>query len=126
MQDEPSAAEMLPAVARFLRDTVTTDHSAHTIFQARVAANAVDLAAREAQLTPRLNEEERVRLMKLLGHDGDLATQNRILADKLLDGSLSLATPGMKEHLWATSMAKLAVDQPSYASYRRALKRMQG
>lgn len=126
MQDEPRAAEILPAVARFLRDTVTTDHSAHTIFQARVAANAVDLAAREAQLTPRLNEEERVRLMKILGHDGDLLTQNRTLADGLLDGRLSLSTPGMKAHLWATSMAKLAVDQPGYASYRRALKASQG
>ncbi len=125
MQDEPRATEILPAVAQFLRDTVTTDHSAHTLFQARVAANAVDLAAREAELAPGLNEEERVRLMHILGHDGDLQTQNRALADALLEGRLSLSTPGMKAHLWATSMGKLAVDQPGYASYRRALKASQ-
>ena len=124
MQDEPKAAEILPAIAKFLRETVTTDHSAHTIFQARVAANATDLAAREAQLAPALDAAELTRLRKLLGTDGDLASLNRLLADRIADGSLTLTTPGLKAHLWATSLAKLAVDQPSYASYRRALKRM--
>jgi hypothetical protein len=123
MQDEPRAAEILPAVAKFLRETVTTDHSAHTLFQARVAANAVDLAAREASLAPHLEAEELVRLRSLLHTDGDLLTLNQILARKITSGELSLATTGLKEHLWATSMAKLAVDQPGYASYRRALKR---
>lgn len=123
MQDEPTASEILPAIARFLRETVTTDHSAHTIFQARVAANATDLAAREAQLAPRFEAEELARLQGLLGAKGDLVALNRTLADRIADGSMDLSTPGLKAHLWATSLAKLAVDQPSYASYRRALIR---
>ena len=126
MQDEPTAAEILPAVARFLRETVTTDQSAHTMFQARVAANAVDLAAREAALAPTFDAEEKARLVKLLGEDGDLLTLNRKLADQIADGTLTLDTPGLKAHLWATSLAKLAVDQPAYASYRRAVKRRGG
>ena len=124
MQDEPRAAEILPAIAKFLRETVTTDHSAHTIFQARVAANAADLAAREAQLSPGFDAAELKRLEALLGRTGDLHTLNRLLADRIADGSLDLSTPGLKEHLWDTSLAKLAVDQPSYASYRRAVKRI--
>jgi hypothetical protein len=123
VQDEPAAAEILPAVARFLRETVTKDSSAHTMFQARVAANAVDLAAREAALAPKFDEEERARLKSLLGEDGDLQALNCKLADRITGGTLTLDTPGLKAHLWATSMAKLAVDQPAYASYRRALKR---
>ena len=126
MQDEPTAAEILPAIARFLRETVTTDSSAHTMFQARVAANAVDLAAREAALAPKFDAEEKARLKALLGADGDLPALNRKLADQIAEGRLTLATPGLKEHLWATSMAKLAVDQPAYASYRRAVKRRGG
>jgi len=126
MQDEPTAAEILPAIARFLRETVTTDQSAHTMFQARVAANAVDLAAREAALAPRFDAEERERLKALLGEDGDLPALNRKLADQIAAGTLTLETPGLKAHLWATSMAKLAVDQPAYASYRRAVKRHGG
>lgn len=126
MQDEPTAAEILPAIARFLRETVTTDHSAHTMFQARVAANAVDLAAREAALAPGFDAEEKARLKALLGDEGDLLALNRKLADQIADGTLTLDTPGLKAHLWATSMAKLAVDQPAYASYRRAVKRRGG
>ena len=126
MQDEPTAAEILPAIARFLRETVTTDQSAHTMFQARVAANAVDLAAREAALAPKFDAEETARLIQLLGEDGDLPALNRKLADQIADGTLTLETPGLKAHLWATSLAKLAVDQPAYASYRRAVKRRGG
>ena len=124
MQDEPRAAEILPAIAKFLRETVTTDHSAHTIFQARVAANAADLAAREAQLSPGFDAAELKRLEALLCRTGDLHALNRLLADRIADGSLDLSTPGLKEHLWDTSLDKLAVDQPSYASYRHAVKRI--
>ena len=35
---------------------------------------------------------------------------------------LDLATPGVSDHLWATTMAKLAVDQPTYAAYRAELE----
>ena len=124
MQDEPRAAEILPAIAKFLRETVTAEPSAHTLFQARVAANACDLAAREAQLSPASDAAELDRLRALLGRDGTLAELNAELAARIADGSLTLETPELKAHLWATSMAKLAVDQPSYASYRRALKRL--
>jgi len=124
MQDEPRAAEILPAIAKFLRETVTTDHSAHTLFQARVAANACDLAAREGQLAPASDAAELDRLAALLGRTGTLAELNAELAARITDGSLTLETPDLKAHLWATSMAKLAVDQPGYASYRRALKRL--
>ena len=124
VQDEPRAAEILPAIAKFLRETVTSDPSAHTLFQARVAANACDLAAREAQLAPASDAAELDRLRALLGREGTLAELNAELAARIADGSLTLETPELKAHLWATSMAKLAVDQPSYASYRRALKRL--
>ncbi len=125
MQDDPRAVEILPAIARFLRETVTTDHSAHTIFQARVAANACDLAAREAQLAPASDAAELARLTALLGRTGTLAELNAELAARIADGALTLETPDLKAHLWATSMAKLAVDQPGYASYRRALTRLE-
>ena len=34
---------------------------------------------------------------------------------------VDLQTPGLSEHLWQTTMDKLAVDQPKYASYKREL-----
>jgi len=37
------------------------------------------------------------------------------------NAEVDLQTPGLSEHLWQTTMAKLAVDQPNYASYKREL-----
>ena len=36
---------------------------------------------------------------------------------------VDLATPGLADHLWQTTLAKLAVDQPNYASYKREMGR---
>ena len=51
--------------------------------------------------------------------DGSLADLNRALADKIAAGEANLQTPGLADHLWQTTLAKLAVDQPNYGSYKR-------
>ena len=61
------------------------------------------------------------RLKELLGADGSLIELNRALSEKIAKGEVDLQTPGLAEHLWQTTMDKLAVDQPSYASYKREL-----
>ncbi|MBV9533071.1 MAG: hypothetical protein JO283_18890, partial [Bradyrhizobium sp.] len=57
----------------------------------------------------------------LLGMAGPLFELNRALAEKIANGEVDLQTPRLAEHLWQTTMDKLAVDQPNYASYRREL-----
>jgi len=66
---------------------------------------------------------EAARLRQLLGIDGSLLDLNRALAEKIAKGEADLQTPGLAEHLWQTTMDKLAVDQPNYASYKRELGR---
>ena len=61
-------------------------------------------------------------LSRLLGIEGSLLDLNRVLSDKIAKGEIDLQTPGLAEHLWQTTMDKLAVDQPNYASYRRELE----
>jgi hypothetical protein len=46
-----------------------------------------------------------------------------VLADQIAKGEVDLQTPGLADHLWHTTMDKLAVDQPNYASYKRELER---
>jgi Domain of unknown function (DUF6285) len=48
---------------------------------------------------------------------------NRVLAERIAKGELDLRTSGLAAHLWQTTMEKLAVDQPNYASYKRELAR---
>ena len=44
------------------------------------------------------------------------------LAGRIAKGELDLQPPGLADHLWQTTMDKLAVDQPNYAAYRRELE----
>ena len=121
MQDEPTPIELTKAVADFLRSDITPMISGHNAFKLRVAINALDLVMRQLTLEDGSDAAEALRLAKLLGMQGPLLEQKRALAEKIAKGEVDLDTPGLKEHLWQTTMDKLAVDQPNYASYKREL-----
>jgi hypothetical protein len=120
MQDEPTPTEILTAVAALLRQTLTPALTGHTAFLTRVAANALDLVRRQIELGPAADAAELARLRALLGRDGDLAGLNAELCAEIEAGRTTPDTPGLAEHLWATTLEKLAIDQPSYPPYRRA------
>ena len=123
MQDEPTPIELTKAVADFLRNDITPLISGHQAFKLRVAINILDLVTRQLTREEGSDAREVERLRGLLGIDGSVAELNRVLADRIASGELDLATSGLAEHLWATTMDKLAVDQPNYASYKRELGR---
>jgi Domain of unknown function (DUF6285) len=119
MQDPPTVAELLATTAAFLRDVAVPQLSGHAAFHARVAANALDVVKRELELRPAAERDEHARLTGLLHSDGSLEELNALLSRRIAAGEVSLQTPGLAAHLWATTLAKVAVDQPTYASYRR-------
>jgi len=138
MQDQPTPSEVLAAVARFLKDVVAAETTGHTSFNARVAANALEMMRRQLDLAPAAETAEQARLESLLGAPaaqpaapargarrraatGDLTALNAELSRRLAAGELDLETRGLADHLWQTTLAKLAVDQPTYWGYRAAL-----
>jgi hypothetical protein len=121
MQDEPTPIELIKAVADFLRTDIAPQLSGHDAFNLRVSINALDLVTRQLAWEQGGNAAESARLSRLLGMQGTLGELNRMLADRIARGELDLQTRGLAEHLWKTTMDKLAVDQPNYASYRREL-----
>lgn len=123
MQDEPTPIELTKAVADFLRNDITPLISGHQAFKLRVAINILDLVTRQLTREEGSDANEVERLRALLGEDGSVMELNRALAERIAKGEIDLATPGLAEHLWATTMDKLAVDQPNYASYKRELGR---
>jgi hypothetical protein len=122
MQDEPTPAELLEGVATMLRDFAMPELTGRTAFLVRVGANAVDLVRRQIELGEKFDAAEHARLVALLKSDGSLPDLNARLCEAIEQRRITLDTPGLADHLWATTMEKLAVDQPQYASYRRALK----
>lgn len=126
MQDKPRPTDLLAAVTHYLRDELLPTLTAHHAFQLRVSCNALDLIARQLAMEPAANAQEVERLTRLLAQGGTLETLNAELARRIADGEATLDTPGLAEHLWATTLEKLAVDQPQYGAYRREIARSDG
>lgn len=121
MQDEPTPEELTSAVADFLRNDIAPVIGGHNAFKLRVAINALDLVTRQLRLEEGGDAAEIARLSQLLGRQGSLGDLNRALEERIAKGEADLQTPGLAEHLWQTTMDKLAVDQPNYGSYKREL-----
>ena len=123
MQDSPDPEDLIQAVAKFLREqagpALGQAGEAALGYQARVAANMLDIARRQLLLAPSAAARELTSLQGLLGQHGDLAVLNQQLAQAIASGAMAPDDPGLAEHLWASTLAKLAVDQPGYETYRR-------
>lgn len=120
MHQRPDPQDLLAAVALFLREQALPQLPAHAAYHARVAANMVDIVRRQLELAPAADAAELQRLRTLLQRDGSLAELNALLCGRIADGAIGLHTPGLATHLWQSTLDKLAVDQPTYESFRRA------
>jgi len=119
--DRPTLIELVSAVRDFVERQAMPRLEGHAAFHARVAVNALAIVARQLEQGPEAEAAELARLRALLGHDGTLDAQKRELCARIRAGEIGLDTPGLAEHLRATTLAKLAVDQPKYSGYVRAL-----
>ncbi len=119
MREQPSAAELIDAVAEFITRDLAPTLTGRLAFHARVAANVLAIVKRELSLGPDADRADAARLAALLGQEGDAAAQTAELCRRIAAGELAADDPALIEHLWATTLATLAVDQPGYATYRR-------
>lgn len=121
--DMPRTDELLRAVADFLRGEVMAATAGRTRFLARVAANAVEIAARDASLGNLHRARMAARLAELLGASGDLREMLRRLVTRLRDGSMPLDHPGLAAFLRDSVATQVAIDQPGYSGLRVALEK---
>ncbi len=122
MQDQPAAHDLVTAVREFLEKVAMPKLEGHDAFHARVAANALAIVERELAIAPKDNAQEIDRLVSLLGHGGTLQDLNTELCTEIREGRITLDTPHLADHLWATTLTKLSIDQPRYAAYKRAIE----
>lgn len=120
MHNRPQVGELLEAVRDFLEQKALPELRGRNAFHARVAVNALDILRRELERGAAAAEAERQRLLDLLsGPEGTVGELDRELCRRIRAGEITLATPGLAEHLWQTTLDRLAIDQPGYATYRR-------
>lgn len=120
MRDDPPAQAILAAAIQHLRDTVLPSVSGRTMFDLRVTISALTLVARELAAPDEAWEHQ--ALKSLLKADGDLISLNLLLAERIEAGTIQSDDPILLKHLRRVTLAKLAVDQPSYPGFRRHRK----
>ncbi len=97
---EPSTTEMLEAITEWIVADIKPKAEGHDRFKVAVALNALGMLTREAA-------------SPVIVHD-------KVLADDILTGRKTLATPGLLARLRKTALAKLGNDVPKYAALAKA------
>jgi aminoglycoside phosphotransferase (APT) family kinase protein len=120
--DMPRTDELVVSVRDFLRGDVMASTEGRTNFLARVASNSLDIVLRELSLGPPHRAGELERLRKLFSAPNeDLEGLRWRLTRELRDGSMPLDRPGLAQHLRATVVNQVAIDQPNYSGLKTAL-----
>lgn len=116
MSGHPSSAELVDAVRGFLA-SVESRLSGREAFHAKVAGNVLAIVERELRLQP--EAVERAALARLLGYDAPVDDLRAEACAALRVGRLTAATPGLVDTLIEATLARLAVDNPKFSTFRR-------
>lgn len=116
MAGHPDAAELIDAVRGFLA-SIESRLAGREAFHAKVAGNVLAIVERELRQQP--EAVERAALSTVLGRDGDTAALRADMCAALRAGRLGADTPGLLDALTTATLAKLAVDNPNFSTFRR-------
>ncbi len=119
--DMPRMDELLVSVRDFLRNDVMAATTGRLNFLSRVAGNSLDIVLRDLERGEAARAAEHARLAAFFGVADDLSTLRWRLTRGLRDGSIALDSPGLADHLRATVINQLAIDQPKYPALATAL-----
>ena len=119
--DMPRTDELLTSVRDFLRSDVMAATTGRTNFLSRVSGNSLDIVLRELMLGPNHQAQELARLQALYGSSDDLMTLKNRLVAELRDKSISLDNEALQIHLRQTVVNQIAIDQPKYSGFKKAV-----
>ena len=111
LHGNPTAAELVKAVAMFLREDVMAATDGRLNFLARVAANTLDGVERELRLGPAQERRHRERLAAFAQHD------QAGLAAAIREGKIDADDPALLAAVRAAVTDRLTVANPRYLSH---------
>jgi len=118
MITHPTAPELIDSVIRFIEERAAPQLKDRDAFLCRVAVNALAAVKREIEQGPAAEAAALERLRALLGRDGDFATLNAVLCDRIQDGSIDPLDPAVLAHMKASIIDQVRIDQPGYAGLK--------
>jgi Domain of unknown function (DUF6285) len=120
LDERPTSAELIAAVAEFIEKKAAPQLDAHTACHAKVALNVLHIVERELERDRRggADDAELARLRKLCGtgDDAGITALNRELCARIADGRIAIDDPALQEHLMLSALDRIAVDNPKYPS----------
>ena len=114
----PTAAELVDAVAGFLEGDVQEQLSGSTVYNLRVAVNALRIVERELAAAQTLEalDGERAALPGSPSDEAELAALVR-------DGAIELDDAALRAYLVRSVRARVAIDSPTYPAVAEADRR---
>ncbi|HVR28633.1 MAG TPA: DUF6285 domain-containing protein [Thermoanaerobaculia bacterium] len=122
MQDRPTLRELLDAAEDYLRTDLRPQLEGHAAFHTLVTANVLAIVKRELDGFETWNAAELERLRAILGGEGGLHELNVELCRRIRAGEIPIDDPRLLDHLIRSTLAKVAIDNPRYAGYQKALR----
>lgn len=114
----PTITELIEAVREFLEQEVQPSLPSPAAFHARVAVNALGIVQRELEQSATARDAEATRLKQLLDKDGVIDELTGELCRQLREGKIDYRDAKLLDHLRLTTLDRLAIDNPRYATYR--------
>lgn len=114
---QPSSEELIDAVRGFLESRASRELEGRSAFHAQVAVRALEVVLREATAGADVVRAATERLRGLIGDAGatvPLRNWERELCRMIRSGEIASDLPTLGVHLWETTAAQLAIDQPKY------------
>jgi hypothetical protein len=110
----PEATVILKAAVKYLEEELLPTLEGYHRFKTLVTVNALNIVRRELEMREAQATAERVRLVALLGHDGDVERLSRELAERIRDGSISIDDPALRAHIRQSLADALAINNPKW------------
>lgn len=118
--DMPRLEELVGATRDFLHGQVREETTGRTRFHALVAGNALDIVYRDLHFGAEHRRREHERVRALLDTDGPLLDLRWKLVHAIRDDRIALDDRKLHEHLRATVVNQIAIDQPKYSGFKTA------
>lgn len=118
--NRPTNLELIESVTEFLQNKIMPQVDKHSAFHTKVAINVLNIVAREIDQHDAMESAEIQRLQNLLDSDNsDLAQLNLTLCNQISEGDIALDRADLINHLWECTKAKVAIDNPRYATFKQ-------
>jgi hypothetical protein len=113
-QSFPDAKTLLVAATKYMENELMPTLDGYHRFKVRVTINVLNTIRRELEMCEGQAEAEHARLVAILGHEGDVETMSRELAERIRAGDFSLDDERLRTHIKQSLSDALSIANPKW------------